>query len=269
MSKVCPACTKPASGRFCSHCGTTLTRTAACAECSAALKPGVRFCNSCGAPAEAPAETAAATAAAAPAAAGGGQAPWIIAAVAVVALLGVVLLPRFRDDTAASPAFAPAMAGPTVGPTAGPQGIDLASMTPQERADRLYDRIMRTLSTGDTVQALGFLPMALDAYAQVPTLDADARYHLATLHLLNGDPAAARLRSDQILATDPNHLFGLFTAAQAADRQGNRAEARALFQRFLDNYATEITRDLPEYAAHSPAFPEMRSEAQAYLQGGQ
>jgi hypothetical protein len=267
MSKICPACSSPVSGRFCSQCGAQVAKSAACSECSAALQPGARFCNACGAAASAASRSKTPAAKAAPAGKSGGSspAPWIVAAVAVVALLGVVLVPRFRDQAPAAPAaaFAPAMAGPA----SGPQGIDLASMTPQERADRLFDRIMRTVSAGDTAQARSFIPMALDAYAMLPQLDADARYHLGVLHLLNDDPAAARARADEILAADANHLFGLFTAAQAADRAGNRAEATQLFQRFLDNYPTEITRELAEYAAHSAAIPEMRAEAQTFVEG--
>lgn len=190
--------------------------------------------------------------------------PWAVAVVAVVALLGVVLVPRFRDQTPESVAFTPAAAGmmATPGSTQSPQGVDLASMTPREAADRLFDRVMRTASQGDSAGARSFVPMALDAYGMLDELDADAQYHLGVLHLLNGNPAGARAAADAILATDPNHLFGLFTAAQAAQRAGNPAEAQSLFRRFLDAYPTELTRELPEYTAHAQAFPEMRAEAQ-------
>jgi hypothetical protein len=258
MAKTCSSCKRPVAGRFCSHCGTAAVASAACRECSGALQPGARFCNQCGAAAGAKHDRAAAGT-------GGSPAAWIVAAVAVVALLGVVLVPRFRSEAPTTTAFAPAAGA--MGAPSGPQGVDLSSMTPREAADRLFDRIMRTASQGDSAQARSFVSMALDAYGQVPDLDNDALYHIGVLHLLNGNAEEARASADRILSVEPNHLFGLFTAAQAAAQQGNRAESVSLFRRFLESYPVEVARDLPEYTAHSPAFPEMRAEAQAAVQG--
>jgi hypothetical protein len=267
MSKICPSCQRPASGRFCSHCGASVTASAECPECSAELPPSARFCNQCGAPATPGEDSEGAVPAVGRGAraAGGSQLPWLVAGVAVVVLLGMILLPRLRSDSAAAPAFgsAPPMGAPATG--GGPQGIDLASMTPREAADRLFDRIMRTASGGDSAQAASFVPMALDAYQQVPDPDLDAHYHVGVLHLLAGDAAAARESANTILTLDPNHLFGLITAAQAEQHLGNNAAAETFFRRFLDNYPTEIARDLPEYSAHAPALPEMQAEAQAFL----
>jgi hypothetical protein len=265
MNKPCPSCNRPAAGRFCSHCGATLTAESVCRECSAGIEPGARFCNACGA--EASAAVSATEPETAGARGGASSAAWIVAAVAVVALLGVVLVPRFRADSPAPAAFSsvggPAASAAPMPAPGGPQGINLSSMTPREAADRLFDRIMRTASQGDSAGARSFVPMALDAYALLDEMDADAHYHVGVLHLMNCDPVQARAAADEILAADPNHLFGLFTAAQAAQRVGNAEEARSLFRRFLDAYPTEVARELPEYTAHSPAFPEMRAEAQA------
>jgi hypothetical protein len=263
MAKTCSSCGKDVAGRFCSHCGTAVRGgSVQCGECAAELKPGAKFCNQCGAPADTAARPAASTASAER----GGGAPiaWVVTGVAVVALLAAVLVPRFRSDapTAANATFAPA-GGMAANPAAGPQGIDLSSMTPREAADRLFDRVMRIASQGDTASALSFVPMALNAYEVVADMDADAHYHVATLHLLNGDAEQARSASDRILADDPNHLFGLYTAAQSEQMRGNEAGARDLYRRFLEQYPTEVTRDLPEYTAHAPAIPEMRAEAQA------
>ena len=144
------------------------------------------------------------------------------------------------------------------------RAVDLASMTPRQAADRLFERVMRTLSAGDTAQARAFLPMALAAYQRVPELDIDAHYHLGTLHLFAEDPIAARAEADTILAADPNHLFGLFVAAQAEKMQGNSAVARDLYQRFLEAYPTEAQRALSEYQAHQLALEGMRAEAAAF-----
>jgi tetratricopeptide (TPR) repeat protein len=103
--------------------------------------------------------------------------------------------------------------------------------------------------------------MAISAYEQVEELDQDGHYHLGVLHLVNGDPAAAKREADTILARDPDHLFGLFTAAQAEQGLGRTEEARSFFSRFLERYDAERARNLPEYMEHDRAFPAMLEEA--------
>ncbi|HEV2149619.1 MAG TPA: zinc ribbon domain-containing protein, partial [Longimicrobiaceae bacterium] len=83
MTRTCPSCQKPATGRFCSSCGVAVD--AECRECGNALPPGARFCNECGAAAGGPA--------AAPDAAPASRAnlvPWAVAGVAVLALAAVL-----------------------------------------------------------------------------------------------------------------------------------------------------------------------------------
>ena len=63
-------------------------------------------------------------------------------------------------------------------------------MTPRERFDRLFNRIMQAAEQGDSVEVERFTPMALGAYQQLDSRDADARYHAAVLHLQVGDFAA-------------------------------------------------------------------------------
>ncbi len=268
MTQTCPSCAQPAAGRFCSNCGTRLGAPETCAECAAEILQGARFCNMCGA------SVVASPAPPPPAAVvgGGGEGgqwrntsrlPWYIAGLALVALATVILVFGFRSERVPAPA---AFAAPTAASDA--QAVDLSSMTPREAADRLFDRIMRSVSAGDTAQARAFLPMAFGAYERVGELDADARYHLGVLHLLAGEPASARAEADAILAADPTHLFGLFTAAQAERDLGNTESARNHYRRFLEVYAAEIERNLPEYQAHMPALPQMRAEAQAFAASG-
>lgn len=260
MSQTCPSCKQPASGRFCASCGVAVE--ADCRECGSRLPPGARFCNSCGA-----AAAPGASAPAAPPARSGSPLPWVVAGVALVALAAVVLVPRLREGesavaptTAAPLAGAPGAAGPAAG--AGPAAVDLSSMTPREAADRLFNRVMQSVSAGDTAQARTFLPMAIAAYQRVPELDTDGHYHLAVLHLVGSNAQAARAEANAILARDPQHLFGLFTAAQAEQAMGNAARARELYERFLAAYDTEVQRELPEYQHHQQALGPMREEAQ-------
>jgi tetratricopeptide (TPR) repeat protein len=251
----------------------SLETSAACQECSTELLSGARFCNVCGTPVKSAAPAQPQPPEAQPAVRETEDAPrpssnlaWYIAGAALVALIIALLYPRLRGEPArTAPPFAGAPAA-TGAPAGDPRNIDLASMTPREAADRLFDRVMRSISTGDTAQARTFLPMALGAYERVPELDADARYHLGTLHLLAGDPRAARAQADTMLTATPNHLFGLFVAAKAAQEQGNAQQATTLYQRFLDAYDAEVASKLPEYEAHAPALPQMRTEAQSAIQ---
>ncbi len=52
---ACPSCGKPAgTGKFCNNCGASLALNA-CPQCGKENAQGVRFCNHCGSPMEAPA----------------------------------------------------------------------------------------------------------------------------------------------------------------------------------------------------------------------
>jgi hypothetical protein len=184
--------------------------------------------------------------------------PWAIAAGALAALLAVAIYPRMdRPGDLAAPAAGPPITGTTTGGT----GIDLSSMTEREAADRLFNRVMQHVSDGDSAQARQFLPMALAAYQRVDDLDRDGHYHVAVLELVNGNPTGARAHADTILAEEPDHLFGLASAAQAEMMRGNESEGRAFFRRFLEVYDTESQRPLPEYAEHRPVIPAIREEA--------
>ncbi|MDB4951055.1 MAG: hypothetical protein JWM27_3704 [Gemmatimonadetes bacterium] len=269
MSQSCPSCGKPAAGRFCADCGVALD--AECRDCGNRLPAGARFCNQCGRSAAA-GEPAAASSPA-------GNLPWLITGVALVALAGVLLWPRMSGTdkpevpTGSTSAMAQAPAAPFAGGGAAPGGgdprsIDVTSMPPREAADRLFNRVMQAVSRGDTTESTRFMPMALMAYGRVPSLDADGHYHLAILQLVAGDGKAARAQADTILAADPAHLFGLFTAAQAEKAMGNTAAAKGFYQRFLAGYDAQIKRGLPEYKEHEQALPPMKAEAQKQVSGG-
>ncbi len=88
------------------------------------------------------------------------------------------------------------------------------------------------------------------------------------LHLVGGNFDAASAQSDTILSTNPKHLFGLFTGAQAAQGRGDRAASVSLYRRFLDAFDAETARkDVIEYADHSQALPAMKEEAERATQG--
>ncbi len=250
MADTCPSCARPAEGRFCPHCGTGLGAPGKCAACDSTLPPDASFCNQCGTPVGA-----------APVAGGSARSEakssnlaWIITGLALAGLIAILLIPRLDRDEPAAAAIAPVQGDPT--------GVDLSSMTPRQAADRLFNRVMTSVAAGDSAQARAFLPMAIGAYARVQDLDLDGRYHLAVLHLVGQDPGSARAEADAILAADPNHLFGLFSAAQAELARGDSAAARQFFAEFLGAYDEEIERGLSGYQDHANALPVMREEAE-------
>ncbi len=256
--RTCPSCSRQSEGRFCPDCGAGLEGPATCASCNAELPESGRFCVQCGRPVERSLTPASATNQPATAPSRASWVPWAIAGGALVAILGMVLYPRM--DRAADP-LTTAAGPPITGTRAAAPGVDLSSMTPREAADRLFNRVMQNVSDGDTAQARQFLPMALAAYERAGELDRDGHYHVAVLELVNENPAAARARADTILAGEPDHLFGLATAAQAEMAMGNRAEAEALYRRLLEVYDVESRRSLPEYDDHPQVMPAVRAEA--------
>lgn len=257
MSQTCPSCEAPVSGRFCNQCGVAID--AQCRECQNPLPAGARFCNQCGLSVSAQP--------AAPARAKQPALPWAIAAVTVALLAASTILPRLTGDEATPvPLAQPQGAAP--GGTGDPTQVDLASMTPRQAADRLFNRVMQGLSAGNNAEVQRFAPMAIQAYGMVPERDSDLHYHLGELYRVTGDAVAARAQADTILAADPQHLFGLYGAARAEELRGNAGAAKGMYQRFLDAYPTQVARNLPEYQEHSQGLPSMRAAAQQAVGGG-
>ena len=253
----CPACGAPASGRFCSSCGTALAG-ATCATCSASLTPGARFCHRCGTPAGAPST--------APSRGFASALPWAVAALALVSLTALVVGQRFgaRGNPGAPTADVldgANMQGATpIGPSAGdaagaptgpaPRAPDISQLSPEQRAERLYDRIMTEHEAGREDAVRSFLPMARAAYEMIGPLNLDQRYDLGRLGEVGGDTALARAQADTILKARPTHLLGLILAARVARMEGSAGRARALDARLLAAEPAERSAALPEYLLH-------------------
>src|SRR5512140_3357413 len=97
MSKVCSRCGEAASGKFCSNCGAGFAG-ALCPHCGGALTEGALFCHHCG--------SSLSGGVAAPAPMGGGnRLPWIVAGVALIAVIALVLVQTAsrKDDEGAAP----------------------------------------------------------------------------------------------------------------------------------------------------------------------
>ena len=121
--------------------------------------------------------------------------PWGLAGVAVGALLAALLLDGGPGRRSGAPAARTMPLGGTARPT------DISAMSPAERANRLFDRVMRHVEANQPDSVQFFLPMAIQAHRMLPELDADARFHLGMLQLAGGDPAGALEQADSIQRT--------------------------------------------------------------------
>ena len=139
-----------------------------------------------------------------------------------------------------------------VGASAGtmPRAPDISQLSPEQRAERLYDRIMTEHEAGRQDAVRSFLPMARAAYEMLDSLNLDQRYDLGRLGEVGGDTALARAQSDTILQKRPTHLLGLILAARIARLENNEARARALDARLVAAVPTERSVGLPEYLLH-------------------
>jgi hypothetical protein len=140
---------------------------------------------------------------------------------------------------------------------------DISTMTPRERFDRLFNRIMQAGERRDSVEVQRFTPMALGAYQQLDDHDIDAQYHAAVLHIGVGDFAPAYALADSILGESPHHLFGSIIRGTAAELQGDPAARTRAEREFLRNYSAEMAAKRVEYIEHKPVLEEFRKEAEA------
>jgi hypothetical protein len=108
-----------------------------------------------------------------------------------------------------------------------------------------------------------FTPMALLAYAQLDSVDADARYHAALLKVHTGEADESRALADTILAETPGHLFGyVIRGTVARFRRDDKALDQA-YTGFLQRYDAEMKQNRAEYAEHQTSLDQFRKAAQA------
>ena len=251
---TCPACGAAAAGRFCAECGAAVGG-ASCAACHAPLSAGAKFCHRCGTPVgeRAPRPVGERGLASAM--------PWAVAAIALLALVALVAGQHFaRSRTSAAQPAAVADDGATTMPSTDgvppsdrspTRAPDISNLTPEEQADRLFNRVMTLFEQGDTARVQFLAPMAVEAYQRLPKLTPDQRYHLGRIGAVTGVQQLASAEADTILQQRPTHLLGLVLAAQGARMRGDEATARGYDRRLLAALANEEKAALPEYAQHA------------------
>ena len=230
-----------ADARYCTACGTELAA-------------GSRFCHRCGAAVDG----TRASAPAATAAPGLSKAlPWSVLALALVALIALVFA---QNDLRPVP---PEMGSAPLGGPMGGVAPDISSMSPQERADRLFNRVMSLASEGKADSAAFFSPMALGAFDALAPHNAHQRYDIGLIALVSGRPELAAAQADTMLTQRPTHLLGLALAIRAAEARRDAA-ARAAFQRrLIAAEQAELATGLQEYGDHNSDIIEAVRAARA------
>ena len=219
-----------------------------CHSCGVTLSDGARYCHKCGATTSAPAT--------------GWRVgvPWGIAGLAVGALIGVLAMRS--SGSSAGAAVPPSPNAPfAAGGAVNGVAPDISQMSPEERAQRLFDRVMRLDEAGKTDSVQFFLPMALGAYQQLPALSLDAHFDVGLLKVAGGDAAGALAEADTIRREVPTHLFPDILRARALQAQQNTRGARDAYRNFLKNEAGERARRRPEYSDRSALLDAFHSEA--------
>lgn len=284
---VCPDCGQAASGNFCQHCGASLGGRF-CNQCGEALAAGAKFCAQCGAGVAVPdGAGVGAGAGAAGRSRGGGASragagrsvtpahkeavaevitgqnlPWWIAGAAMFVLILFVGFQMVRPGPPAAPT---AGTSPAVGQAGTPP--DISNMSPIEAATRLFNRVMQSVSAGDSAQAQAFVPMAIAAYERARPLDHDGLFHLSMLNRTAGNLEAGLDNAVEILDEDPNHLLALAAAAEASIELGELDEAARYYRRIAEIYDTESQRPLAEYGDHSLIIEVLKDDAERFLAG--
>ena len=184
----------------------------------------------------------------------------MLAGLSLAGMLGLLLFTLVRQAPG-RPVAAPALPAGAAAAEGSPP--DLSSMSPRERFNRLYNRIMRGTEAGDQATVARFTPMALMAYAQLDTVDADARFHAALLRVHAGDTAAGRALGDTVLAESPGHLFGYMILGTAARWRKDDTGLRRAYAGFLEHYDAELKAGRDEYGEHTTSVGDFRRAALA------
>ena len=147
----------------------------------------------------------------------------------------------------------------------GVRAPDISSLSPQERADRLYNRVMLLASQGKVDSVVFFAPMALTAYQMLAPLNADQRYDMGRIGEVAGAIPLAKAQADTILRENPNHLLGLILEARLATLAGDTTKLRLFERRLIAAEKSETSRKRDEYARHQDDIANALQQARKNL----
>jgi hypothetical protein len=196
--------------------------------------------------------------------------PWVVAAIAFLAFFAMAAGRGFnapRGSTLDGSQNALPQAG-LDDRGAAPQGMrapDISNLSPQERADRLYNRVMLLASQGKDDSVQFFAPMALTAYQLLSPLNIDQRYDMGRMGEVAGALPLARAQADSILRENPNHLLGLILHARLAALARDTARLRVFERRLLAAEKRELATKRDEYTRHQDDIISSLAQARANL----
>ena len=190
--------------------------------------------------------------------------PWGVAFVALLALIAMVAGKNFGaakgsavDGSANSLPTqaidgqgAPPSGAPFAGGAGGAGAPNIANLSPSERANRLYTRIMEYAEFGKVDSVAFFAPMALASHEMLESPTADERYHFGRIAEVTNNPAVAKAQADTILQGQPENLLGLLLAARAARMTQDNATAKGFDQRLLKVLEAQLATQLEDYQVH-------------------
>lgn len=262
---LCPSCGATANGRYCASCGAPLAG-ATCISCSAELSPGAKFCHRCG--------TGVGATGVPHRESRTNSLPWIVAALAFLALFAMAAGRGFnarRGSAIDGSQNALPQAGlddRAPGADEEPSGIrapDISSLSPQERADRLYNRVMLLASQGKIDSVQFFAPMALTAYQMLSPMSADQRYDMGRIGEVAGAIPLAKAQADTILRENPNHLLGLILEARLATLVGDTVLLHSYERRLIAAEKSETAKKREEYVRHQDDITNALQQARKSL----
>jgi hypothetical protein len=242
-----------------------------CAACGAALSAGARFCHRCGTPLG---QGLPVTRPAAPATGAAAVLPWGVAFVALLALIAMVAGKNFGKPQGSSlDGSANSLptqeldgqaggAAPFAGGAAGGPAPNIANLSPSERANRLYIRIMEYAEMGKVDSVAFFSPMAMASHQMLEDPTLDERYHFGRIAEVTGDATVAQAQADTILKAQPDNLLGLLLAARGARMTKDEGAAKAFDGRLLKALTAQLATQAEEYVQHRAEIDRAVADAQ-------
>ena len=242
-----------------------------CAACGAALSAGARFCHRCGTPLGQGLPVARQ---AQPASGAAAVLPWGVAFVALLALIAMVAGKNFGKPAGSSLDGSAnslptqeldgqgAGAAPFAGAAGGGAAPNIANLSPSERANKLYIRIMEYAEMGKVDSVAFFAPMAMASHEMLESPSLDERYHFGRIAEVTGNAEVAKAQADIILTEQADNMLGLLLAARAARMSKDDSAARGFDARLLKALAPQLATQAEEYVQHRSEIDRAVSDAQ-------
>jgi hypothetical protein len=199
--------------------------------------------------------------------------PWLVAALAFLALFAMAAGRGFNASRGSSidgsqnalPQAGLDDRGSVGEDQSSVRAPDISSLSPQERADRLYNRVMLLASQGKIDSVQFFAPMALTAYQMLSPLNADQRYDMGRIGEVAGALPLAKAQADSILRENPRHLLGLILEARLATLAGDSTSLHSYERRLLAAEKAETSAKREEYLRHQDDIANALQQARKSL----